>query len=255
MLTVYTLSNPCRVDAQAINVNNDNIRKKRSYHHGNLRAALVAAALRAVAADGPDGFTLRDVARRAGVSAAAVYRHFADKDALLAAVASECAARLGLATANALALAAPDDSLAQFRATGIAYVVFATEHPEHFRALTAPGILGKLPPAERAGLEAALAEQRASLIAAQVAGEIASIPIDELMLSANAIVHGLAHLIVEGQLGEVDTATATQLAIAVTGVLGQGLIPRPGGLAADELRAATPASVPPHAPLGRKRRP
>jgi AcrR family transcriptional regulator len=217
-------------------VNNDNIPKKRAYHHGNLRQALVAAALRAVADDGPDGFTLRDVARRAGVSAAAPYRHFADKDALLAAVAIECALRLGAVTTSAVALAPPGDPLAKFRATGIAYVQFATEHPAHFRALTTPGILAMLPDAERTGLEAWGAEQRRELEAAQAAGHIAAIPLDELLLAANAIVHGLAHLIVEGQLGEVDPATATHLAVAVTGVLGQGLIPREGGLAPDELR-------------------
>ena len=69
--------------------------RKRAYHHGNLRAALVEAALHAIAEHGPDGFTLRDVARRAGVSPAAPYRHFQDKDGLFAAVVAECADRLG----------------------------------------------------------------------------------------------------------------------------------------------------------------
>jgi hypothetical protein len=149
---------------------------------------------------------------------------------------------------NALALAPAGDPLARFRATGIAYVQFATEHPEHFRAMTAPGILARLPAAEREGLEEFAAQQRRELAAAQAAGTIANIPLDELMLGANAIVHGLAHLIVEGLLGEVDTATATHLAIAVTGVLGQGLIPRKGGVVADGMRGAAPIAPRPKLP-------
>src|SRR5678815_5715575 len=95
---------------------------KRGYHHGNLRAALIKATLRAIAEDGPEGFTLRDVARRAGVSPAAPYRHFRDKDELLAAVAGECAERLGAAVDAAVAQASAD-ALDQFRHVGIAYVM------------------------------------------------------------------------------------------------------------------------------------
>jgi len=61
--------------------------KKTSYHHGNLRRALLDATLKIVERDGPEGFTLRGTARAAGVSAGAPYHHFSDKDALLAAVA------------------------------------------------------------------------------------------------------------------------------------------------------------------------
>nr|MBA3541734.1 TetR/AcrR family transcriptional regulator [Deltaproteobacteria bacterium] len=106
----------------------------RRYHHGNLRETLVKVALRAIAEDGLEGFTLREVARRAGVSAPAVYRHFADKDDLLVAVASECAERLAAVMVEAVERA-PAHPLERFRATGIAYVRFAVAHPEHFRAI------------------------------------------------------------------------------------------------------------------------
>jgi AcrR family transcriptional regulator len=207
-------------------VNNGNIPKRRGYHHGNLRAALISATLRAIADEGPEGFTLRDVARRAGVSPAAPYRHFADKDELLTAVASECMARLTAATAAAAAEAEPDP-LSQFRANGVAYVQFAAAHPEHFRVIGIPGLSARLPPDDRARLEASKEAQRAAIIAAQKAGVIADIPIDELLLAANSLVHGLAHLIVEGQLGPVSPARARELAIASTGALGLGFIPRP----------------------------
>lgn len=217
-------------------MNNVNI-PKRAYHHGNLRPALIQATLRAIAEDGPDGFTLRDVARRAGVSPAAPYRHFRDKDELLAAVAAECAEQLAQVVKAAVAEAPPDDPLARFRQVGIANVEFAVAHPEHFRALNLPGISSRMPGEQRGRLEAWNADQMAALAAAQEAGAIAKIPLDELMLAAASLVHGLGHLIVEGQLGEVAPARARELAIATTGVLGLGLLPR----AASDLPRPPPA--------------
>jgi AcrR family transcriptional regulator len=208
-------------------VNNVNIPKK-AYHHGNLRAALIQATLRAIAEDGPDGFTLRDVARRAGVSPAAPYRHFQDKDELLAAVAGECAERLAQMVTAAMAEAPPEDPLAQFRQVGIASVEFAVAHPEHFRALNRPGMAARLPPEQQAQQDAWHERQRVSLAAAQEAGAIARIPLDDLVLAASSLVHGLGHLIVLGQLGEVSPERARELAIAVTGVFGVGLLPREG---------------------------
>jgi AcrR family transcriptional regulator len=198
---------------------------KRAYHHGNLRPALIAAALKEVARSGPEGFSLREVARRAGVSAPAVYRHFADKDDLLAAVAGECVDRMAAVMLEALAKA-PADPLERFRATGIAYVQFAVAHPEHFRAMSVPHLFERTPPEQRARELAWQATQRAELVRAQEAGHIAAIPIDELLLAAQSLVHGVAQLIVEGKLGKVDEARARELAIAATAVLGAGLVPR-----------------------------
>ena len=206
-------------------MNNVNIKAKTSYHHGNLKPALVAAALKEIAREGPEGFSLRGVARRAGVSAPAVYRHFQDKDDLLAAVAIECGERLAAVMVEAVATA-PPDPLERFRATGIALVRFAVANPEHFRALSIPGLLERTP---RAQLEGQLAWQQTEmtkLAEAQATGAITALPLDDIMLAANSLVMGLAHMIVEGKLGPVDDARATQLAIAVTGVLGLGLVPR-----------------------------
>ena len=206
-------------------MNNVNIPRARSYHHGNLRAALIEATLRAIAEDGPDGFTLRDVARRAGVSAAAPYRHFRDKEELLGAVAGECAERLGELTERAV-MAAPANPLEQYRAAGIAYVQFVVAHPEHFRALNTPGIEALMPEAARRKWQHKQEEQRQALAAAQAAGVIAAMPLDDLCLAAQALMHGLGHLIVEGQLGTVSPERAMELAVAVTAVLGKGLVPR-----------------------------
>jgi AcrR family transcriptional regulator len=187
-----------------------------AYHHGNLKPALLAAALKEVTREGVDGFSLRGVARRAGVSAPAVYRHFENKEDLLAAVAADAQQRLQAQIAEAHASAA-DNPLAKFRATGISIVRFATAHPEHFRVLCLPGLVKK---------DDSYAEDRRQILAAQEAGFITDAPVDAVMLAANALVTGLAHMIVEGQLGPVDDARATELATAVTHVLGVGLVPR-----------------------------
>jgi len=198
---------------------------KAAYHHGNLKAALVTAAFKELASEGLDGITLRGVARRAGVSAPAVYRHFADKEALLVALAAECAERLGASMVAAME-AAPADPLERFRANGIALVRFAVAYPEHFRALSTPGLADKIPAEQKARERAFLDTERKNLEEAQASGVIAPFPLDELMLAANSAMMGLAHAIIQGRLGAVDDARATELAIAVTGVLGHGLIPR-----------------------------
>lgn len=208
-------------------MNNDNITKRRTYHHGNLREALIKAGLRAIAEDGPEAFSLRAVAMRAGVTPPAVYRHFADKESLLAAIGGECAERLAETIVGAVEQT-KGDSLARFRAVGIAYVQFAVAHPEHFRAMSMPGVRERIPDEQRLAAEAWHRAQREDLEAGQRAGEIANHPLDELVLAASATVHGLAKMIVEGQLGDVSRERARELAVAVTRVLGEGLIPRKG---------------------------
>lgn len=198
---------------------------KSSYHHGKLRPALIAAALRELAHEGVEGFSLRNVARRAGVSAPAVYRHFEDKDDLLVAVATECADRLAAQMIEAVA-AAPADPLERFRATGIALVRFAVAHPEHYRALSIPGLAERTPADKAANEEAWIAAERAALVDAQARGLVADVPLEDLLLTARCAINGLALAIVDGQLGDVSVERATELAIAVTAVLGHGFAPR-----------------------------
>ncbi|MFJ3083451.1 TetR/AcrR family transcriptional regulator [Streptomyces halstedii] len=101
---------------------------ERTYHHGDLRRALLTAALDVVAADGPDALSLRDLARRAGVSHAAPAHHFKDRAGLLTAVAAEGYALFADTLADA-----PD-----LRERGVAYVRFATRHPAHFQVMFRP---------------------------------------------------------------------------------------------------------------------
>ena len=202
------------------------MKAKRAYHHGNLREALIAAGLKELARSGQADFSLREVARRVGVAPTAVYRHFAAKDDLLAAIASECADRIAQMMMEAVAATPADDPLERFRATGIAYVRFAVAHPEHFRILNLPGLLERVSSDKLAQHQAWQAAEREILARAQANNQFSLIPLDEALLAAEALTHGLAMMIVEGRLGDVDEARATELAIVATRALGVGFLPR-----------------------------
>jgi AcrR family transcriptional regulator len=112
---------------------------KRGYHHGNLRQALVEAALQLIEETGPQGFTLSEAAKLADVTPAAVYRHFAGRDDLIAEVA-----RQGYDIFGALMEFAYDggkpSALAAFEATGRAYLAFARKYPGHYKAMFEAGL-------------------------------------------------------------------------------------------------------------------
>jgi len=166
---------------------------QRSYHHGDLRAALLAASRELIAERGPEAFTLREVARRAGVSHTAPYRHFKDRAALLDAVAAE-----GFAAhrdASRQAAEAHHDAWDRLRAGGRAYVRFARENPAAFRVMFSrhsedPEVLAR-------GAES-FAELLARIDEAQAAGLIQS---GDRMRMAGALwagVHGFAELAISG---------------------------------------------------------
>jgi AcrR family transcriptional regulator len=105
---------------------------KTGYHHGDLRAQLIAAVRDLVETHGPDGFSVAEAARRAGVSSAAPYKHFKDRPEILRGVVSEAMDRLRLAMEEAAA-AHPKGSLEAVAAIGLAYVDFARAEPGVFR--------------------------------------------------------------------------------------------------------------------------
>ena len=201
--------------------------RKRTYHHRDLRQALVAAALEALPRVGAERLSLRDIARRAGVSPAAPYHHFPDKDALLAAVAAECAGLL-LAALEAAIAEAGDDQRKRFQLTGIAYVRFAATHPAHFRALELPGLAAKMPAAIKNRTAAFYAEEERRMRAAQAAGLFAPLPFEDMILAATSLVHGLSHLVIDGATAVKpgDSEHAARVARSVTATFGAGLLPR-----------------------------
>jgi AcrR family transcriptional regulator len=112
---------------------------RRSYHHGNLREALVDAALDLIAEKGPAGFTFAEAARQAGVSPAAPYRHFRDRDALMADVAKRGFERFEKQLAAAWDEGRPDLRQA-FERAGKAYLAFARDEPAYFSAMFESGL-------------------------------------------------------------------------------------------------------------------
>ncbi len=172
---------------------------RKGYHHGNLRDALVEAARQLLTERGPQGFTLVDAARRAGVSAAAPYRHFRDKEALLAEVAlggfKDFAAR------QKGALSGHADPIAAFRAMGLAYLAFAQEQPGSYAAMfmgnhgseTSPPEFGAMP---ESGFEALIKALR------PLVGDPPPKGVDPLKLACQvwALSHGVAMLSASGQL-------------------------------------------------------
>ena len=108
--------------------------QRQGYHHGDLRQALISAAVELLSAEGINDLSLRQVARRVGVSHAAPYRHFEDKDALLAVVAEEGFRSFTQYLQTAVD-AAPHDPVQQFLGCGQAYVRYARENPTHYRLM------------------------------------------------------------------------------------------------------------------------
>lgn len=114
-------------------------RERRGYHHGNLREALIDAALELIARKGPDGFTFAEAAREAGVSAAAPYRHFRDRDALVQEVALRGFERFGARLEEAWNDGRPDVMTA-FKRAGHAYLAFARDETPLFSAMFETGL-------------------------------------------------------------------------------------------------------------------
>jgi AcrR family transcriptional regulator len=168
------------------------------YHHGDLRRALVEAAFELVKEKGPQGITLREAARRAGVTHAAPYRHFADKEALLAAVAVEGFTRLRAEIASASDGVSPADLL---EVLGVAYVRFAREHPSQFRVMFGAEVGDKRRyPALMEADQAVFDLLCNAIEVAQQAGAMAPGNPARLGMMQWSMVHGVAALVVDGQM-------------------------------------------------------
>lgn len=168
----------------------------RTYHHGDLRSALVEAGLRALETTEIGDISLRQIARDVGVSATAVYRHFPDKRALLVALAGAGIEKLG--EAQRAAAESAGGGPGAFGATGRAYVRFALAHPALFRLI----FTHLPPPGDTVFGESLAARLLQDKAAAATGGDPAETR--RLMVQAWAVVHGLAMLMLDGQLPPDD---------------------------------------------------
>jgi AcrR family transcriptional regulator len=195
---------------------------ERPYHHGNLRRALLDEALATIRTEGVAGLTLREIGTRVGVSRTALYRHFSDKRALLAAVATE-----GFRTLGQHLMTAWEDGdrgRAGFQAMGGAYIRFAIVNPSYYRVMFGSFVDLKEQEPELAA-EAGCAFQALvdALATLQQQGVVRN---DDTVLMARfvwSVVHGVAMLGIDGQLRESSAVEElTQYAIQS---IGTGIYP------------------------------
>jgi AcrR family transcriptional regulator len=226
MLSLSTLrywQNPCVADLIDVTiVNIDKTRPSarearkaaghRGYHHGNLREALLEQAVELARYGGPQAVVLRDVQRNAGVSNSAAYRHYADRDTLLAAVAEYVLQRLAermIAAMNTVPATGPHRrrAAARLRATGQAYIDFAVAEPGLFRSAFAADVPASENPSSAHPFRV-LAGCIDDLVAT---GVVSAARRDGLDAAAWAAVHGLAVLLVDGSLSGLGTAEKQQI--------------------------------------------
>jgi AcrR family transcriptional regulator len=190
------------------------MRRPKPYHHANLREELLLAAIRLIAEVGPTAFTLREVARRAGVSHNAPYRHFRDRDDLMAAVAAQGFRELTLAMVEASARRS--DPVERLKRAGLGYVTFALRRPEHFTVMfDAPRSRRKHPESAEAG-DQAFATLLGLVKGCQDAGRLPSGDSHQMALLAWTMVHGIAKLAITGRLPFHSTNEVLRFAEFVT---------------------------------------
>jgi AcrR family transcriptional regulator len=177
------------------------------YHHGDLRRALLDEALRTIQTQGVEHLTLRTVGERLGVSRSALYRHFADKEALLATVGKEGFRTLRQALADAWDR--NGRGRIGFEAMGRAYVQFAVAHPSHYRVMFG-GFIYSAAKDDQFVAEAKAAFQVLvdALVEQQNAGDIRRDDPVQMARFAWAVVHGTAMLVIDGQVPEADEREA-----------------------------------------------
>lgn len=168
-------------------------KKRETYHHGDLSNALVAAALEVIAKE--EQLTLREVSRRVGVNHRAVYRHFADLTALLAAVAEQGYRQLLVALEEALASAKKAPPEKRMEALACAYVAFALDHPAHYRIMFGRRLNedGRFNVLEDLVLKA-FAIIDAEVAAGVESGKFVTRPRRELVFAFWSLAHGFASL-------------------------------------------------------------
>jgi len=177
--------------------------KRTAYHHGDLRRVLLEASLALIDEAGIGALSLREVARKAGVSHNAPYHHFKDRGSLLAALAEEGFAEL--AREMAAARAAAPDARARLQACGLAYVRFALKSPARFKVMFRPELAA---PSEGGAVARASSPALETLTAAVVEAQRAGLaPAGDpmpLVLTSWSTVHGLASLWLDGPLARTQ---------------------------------------------------
>lgn len=177
---------------------------RQSYHHGNLVDALIAATIAIIEEEGLERVSVREAAKRAGVSPGAPFRHFPSKTALMTAVAEQAMHRLTQAVKEALAQAPADDPMAALEAIGVGYLRWALDNPHHFEVISSRTLIDFARSKALVEENAAIREIMVELLErARDKGQLPTdVDFDHMMLTSRALVYGLARMAVDGHFPE-----------------------------------------------------
>ena len=169
------------------------------YHHGDLRRVLIDAALQLVGEGGAEAVSVREAARRAGVSPGAPFRHFPSREALMSAVAEEAQRRFRAEIDLALAEAPAGDPLARFRRLGLAYMRWAMRNPTHFEIISSRRFFDhdKAAGVSRDNAELIGLTER-TLAEAFALGQLRSPDLKRVQIAGRALVYGFARMNIDG---------------------------------------------------------
>jgi AcrR family transcriptional regulator len=201
------------------------------YHHGDLRRVLIDAALQLVGEGGPDAVSVREAARRAGVSPGAPFRHFPNRAALMNAVAEEAQRRFRAEIEAVLAEAPASDPLARFRCLGLAYLRWAMKNPTHFEIISSRRFFDH-------DMTAGVSQDNAELIdltgrtlaEAFAQGQLRSSDLKQVQIAGRALVYGFARMNIDGHFPRwgVADAEVERTAEGILDLLIEGIAKVPG---------------------------
>ena len=201
------------------------------YHHGDLRRVLIEAALGLVEQGGVESLSVREVARRAGVSPGAPFRHFESREALIAAVAGEAQRRFRAEIDAALSEAPAADPLARFRCLGLAYLRWAMRNPTHFEIISSGRTFNHDRATELSRDNAELIGETGRLLAEAFAeGQLRVTDLKNVQIAGRALVYGFARMNIDGHFPRwgIAAADAERTAEAVLDLFIAGIAREPG---------------------------
>src|SRR3954452_18027687 len=199
------------------------------YHHGDLRRVLIDAALQLVGEGGAEAVSVREAARRAGVSPGAPFRHFPSRDALMQAVAEEAQRRFRAEIEAALAETSPGDPLGRFRCLGLAYLRWAIRNPTHFEVISSRKLFDHDNSASVSRNNVELIElTERTLAEASAAGQLRSDDLKTIQTAGRALVYGFARMNIDGHFPRwgLDGADAERTAEHVLDLFISGIARR-----------------------------
>ena len=177
--------------------------RRTGYHHGNLREALIEAALQLVKEGGPESVSVREAAKRAGVSPGAPFRHFNNKTALMTAVAEQAMGQFRAEITKAVENVTSDDPIKRFAAIGVAYLRWAFQNPTQFQIISTRSLIDwDGSESLRRDNDAVRSLLEESMVEAQRRSMLRSDNIADTQIAARALVYGLARMHIDGHFAQ-----------------------------------------------------